>query len=704
MCNENRNTIFEAEFSQISDANNWSTNASNVVQNTSNGRLRFTPDNDSTFFERILGNLDSNNNRLKVGFDFELVRPVGSNDAGMDVVFQFLIGSQIVGVGSACISEIESSKKAFFHLDRTFQYENLSGQLKVRIMVPTGHSNLLDLVDCKVEDFSFCEDNVRLYFVFDKFFENALNSASGVAKLVEYKIDGQETLTQEYFNETANKTIILPAEYLFADADIDGDNRVQDFSTPKSFNPFVNGMGLDFQNPTPYFGGKPTGTQSGSNYGAGILNIGLGKPQVLNGNLDAFNGAIFIDVDLSKDLKVVFDLLTNDTTKEVYNNPNYNRRFTIIWDAEKCEPKFFFTEFSEVGTIEVDQLHNGFLYGITDEESESDKIQCNSAVNYSGGQGLYQYVIDFGESTGEAGIDYDALGVPDKFSIEWNGQVVTSGYVGDQNSDQDLLNLGIPASDINTGNPSTAIGSLRFNKSTAQPNTAIITVDAPLENTNWRFSGVCPEENNVENQAEIGEGDCDTPVVQWNSIFVQNEIPSDGDVVYTDTGFTTPFDGQGNTFRMRVNSFPQPLIYNFIFEIDSNGVISGKRRCGTITPTPGGDLEISESNNGACETCWNIQVTVPNGETRQVQFESNFQNGGDYGDGTECFAVGLSVVSDGVINLSNSANLTVAIKGQAGFSPFGPSFIDVILLDGQTVIETIRLERDHTNSQCGQND
>nr|WP_317174650.1 RHS repeat-associated core domain-containing protein [Flavobacterium sp. IMCC34852] len=60
-----------------------------------------------------------------------------------------------------------------------------------------------------------------------------------------------------------------------------------------------------------------------------------------------------------------------------------------------------------------------------------------------------------------------------------------------------LLNLGIPASDINLVTPtSTAIGTLLINKTSAYPTTINVRVTAPLLETFWSIKTVCPTTSN----------------------------------------------------------------------------------------------------------------------------------------------------------------------------------------------------------------
>lgn len=139
-------------------------------------------------------------------------------------------------------------------------------------------------------------------------------------------------------------------------------------------------------------------------------------------------------------------------------------------------------------------------YGLTDTDTvtitvpSSVEVNCDETFAPQGDVGLYEFEINFGTNTGLAGIHYNAYSVPDRFIIEWDGNTYDSGYVGESYFDNQLIATGVDPADINTGVPSTGKGVLTFNKTSALPSTAKITVIAPLGGTAWRISGICPTE------------------------------------------------------------------------------------------------------------------------------------------------------------------------------------------------------------------
>jgi hypothetical protein len=116
-------------------------------------------------------------------------------------------------------------------------------------------------------------------------------------------------------------------------------------------------------------------------------------------------------------------------------------------------------------------------------------INCGQAVNGNGRVGRQTFTLNFGSDIGSCGINYNAFSVPDRYTIIWNGQEYTTGFVGSSSFNSRLRALGFP--DV-VGSGS---GQLRFNKTLASPSTATLIVDAPISGTAWSFTGVCPTSN-----------------------------------------------------------------------------------------------------------------------------------------------------------------------------------------------------------------
>jgi hypothetical protein len=82
--------------------------------------------------------------------------------------------------------------------------------------------------------------------------------------------------------------------------------------------------------------------------------------------------------------------------------------------------------------------------------------------------------------------------VPINFTLDWDGNTATTGYIGLDTYDQQLLDAGVSAGDINTGDPSTKNTTLTINKANATPTLVTLNVLAPLVNDSYSLEFNCP--------------------------------------------------------------------------------------------------------------------------------------------------------------------------------------------------------------------
>lgn len=489
---DNINELLNIDFSLVNDEFNWLTNSSIPIVTVS-GQLKLVPEAPITHFTRGLGVLDPTNDRIRVQCNLDLFRPQTSPDETMSVVLGVYVGSTLIDQFSIYADEMASGDRLEYNFDRIYKYEDLASAISLKITVPEGYENQVFLDYLKAWDFRFNENDVRSYFVVNNLLEDSVASVSSGVQLLKWEIDDVETLTADFFIDNPNVGGDPIADWKMAQAEIDGSNRVADIVDQNSFNPLVHEWGLTFENVAGnYFGGKPTGTASGKDYGAGILKIGFEKPAVLNGLLDSKDGAFFIDIDYSKNLLVQFNILVNNTNVDVFNSPDSYKKFTIKWDAETCTKQFYYQDQLAVDPsllIPVDE--DGFLAGITGEDLSTETIDCSESFAYSGNLGVFEFIVTLGNDVGETGIDWNAIDLPDKFEIEWDGNIYSTGYVGSDAYDQQLLNLGIKPKEINTGGATS--GQLLFQKTTPTPTTAKVRVTAPLQGTEWSIDGICPD-------------------------------------------------------------------------------------------------------------------------------------------------------------------------------------------------------------------
>lgn len=490
MCDKNINEILNVDFSLVNDNVNWTHNGTNAIE-TVNGQLVLNPNANDTTFTRTLGVFDNTNNRIKLFCSLNTEFVDTSAPTTIEVEFQIWNNNQKILESTAEIDGLSAGMRYNYMLEREYIIDSsITGNLELRIVVPLGWQQKVFLNYLKCIDYNFCEDDVRSYFIIDSLFNESFTAQAAGIQLLEWKIDGVETLTNDFFNDTTVVGGNPFSQWLFAKSDLDGNNRVQEDEEPNTFNPFKDEFKLDFDNVNSYFGGKPTGVTNGKDYGTGILQIGVDKPEILNGELITHKGPFFIDIDYSKSLKVVFNVVLNKVNSSLFASPTFYRKYFIEWDSANCVKNFYYVD--QLTQETVDQKVNGFLFGLPTYKVDNVSIACDQSFAPQGGNGNFSFVIDFGTSTGTAGIDYQAYGVPDRFIIEWNGQTFDTGFVGSSFYDNDLIDAGVNPADINTANPTNGAGTLTFNKDQALPSQAVIKVLAPIGNTAWLVKGICP--------------------------------------------------------------------------------------------------------------------------------------------------------------------------------------------------------------------
>jgi len=150
----------------------------------------------------------------------------------------------------------------------------------------------------------------------------------------------------------------------------------------------------------------------------------------------------------------------------------------------------------------IKRIHARSPYYITSKDSpvapptstiEYFGAECGDVKISDGFIGKRIYTLVMTGDTGDITIDYSGGNTPVKISIAYDGALATTGYVGLDAYDSQLIALGIDPLDINTGPTSTKTGSLVLAKPTTSPLTATITVDSPIVNDNLSLTFDCPD-------------------------------------------------------------------------------------------------------------------------------------------------------------------------------------------------------------------
>lgn len=102
--------------------------------------------------------------------------------------------------------------------------------------------------------------------------------------------------------------------------------------------------------------------------------------------------------------------------------------------------------------------------------------------------------LDAGTNTGDIWLRYDSYDVPDRFVVEWDGNVVIdTGYVGSTSYGSRNLQAELDAA-LGYHEPihTPGQGTISFNKDKRNPQKVYVKVWGPITGTGWRFKLGCP--------------------------------------------------------------------------------------------------------------------------------------------------------------------------------------------------------------------
>lgn len=121
-------------------------------------------------------------------------------------------------------------------------------------------------------------------------------------------------------------------------------------------------------------------------------------------------------------------------------------------------------------------------------------VNCGDFNIAEGFIGKRIYTFTMTGDTGDIVISYGGGSIPVKITLAYNGASTTTGYVGLDAYDSELIALGIDPSEINTGPTSTKTGTLTLPKASTDPLTATITVQSPILSDLLNLTFTCPTE------------------------------------------------------------------------------------------------------------------------------------------------------------------------------------------------------------------
>ena len=368
MCEENKNTLLDLNFATATDDVNWVTIVPATVQ-TDEGKLKMKFNSATGMAERTIGTLEPLNNRLQIKINYE-VKNLSAIPNTTSLVFRIKNTSGVILFESKVVLQLTESGKIYkYLLDRVFEYNGNLGNVKLSIFSLSGYENEINLTNFKAYDFTYCNENVRSYFILDDIQNALLNAQNKAFHLTELKIDDVETLTADFFSDTVTVGSTT-SDWKYAKSELDGTVRVADAIDPYLFNPFISDLKLTFS-ATNYFSGKPTAVTNGKNYGAGIMNIGTEKPFIYNGGLQEKVLPFFIDIDYTKNFKMRFSVIINTTNTDLFTNPTIYRDYVIEWNKMTCLKTFTYVD--RLRNETVNDYNNGFLSGVSPYDTKTQE-------------------------------------------------------------------------------------------------------------------------------------------------------------------------------------------------------------------------------------------------------------------------------------------------------------------------------------------
>lgn len=368
MCNENKHTLLDLNFSAVNDTVNWTT-FSPATAGTLEGKLKLKFNSATGSVERSIGTLDPLNNRLQIKINYEVknLAPISNTTT---LVFRIKNTSNVILFESKVILQLTDNGKTYkYLLDRVFEYNGNLGNVKLSIFSLSGYENEINLTNFKAYDFTYCNENVRSYFVLDDIQNALLNAQNKAFHLTELKIDDVETLTADFFSDTVTVGSTT-SDWKYAKSELDGTVRVAEATDPYLFNPFISDLKLDFD-ATNFFSGKPTAVTNGHDYGSGIMNIGTEKPFIYNGGLQEKVLPFFIDIDYTKNFKMRFSVIINTTNTDLFTNPTIYRDYVIEWNKMTCQKTFTYVD--RLRNETVNDYNNGFLSGVSPYDTKTQE-------------------------------------------------------------------------------------------------------------------------------------------------------------------------------------------------------------------------------------------------------------------------------------------------------------------------------------------
>lgn len=121
------------------------------------------------------------------------------------------------------------------------------------------------------------------------------------------------------------------------------------------------------------------------------------------------------------------------------------------------------------------------------------KVKCGDTIKIGEDVGGKIYTLNVGKATGNVTIDY-TVNVPISITGYWDTTTPTfssTGYIGNDSFEQDLLDAGIGAGNMSLGS-GVQTGTVTISKTAETPETVNVLVSAPLRTDDYELTFNCP--------------------------------------------------------------------------------------------------------------------------------------------------------------------------------------------------------------------
>lgn len=260
---------------------------------------------------------------------------------------------------------------------------------------------------------------------------------------------------------------------------------------------FQDGSGYEFTEPT--FADEPDSLDCGT--ATVTVNVTQQADPYADANSQVKDNGIVVPPDIYDTNSHTYSIYAGDTFHveglcvdlSTGINPNLHMDVTkntveVFSDDTPCVPGASLN-YSDV----VADGDNYIVNVVATADAPESPVACGDAASYSGGEAFPTEVfVSLGSSFGNVTLNFDALSIPDKFEVWYNGlKVIDTGYRGDssyQSSlDAELATRGLPPETI----MGLGSGTATFSK-TSTTTSALVRVYAPLSGTAWNFTLNCP--------------------------------------------------------------------------------------------------------------------------------------------------------------------------------------------------------------------